>query len=136
MAALHRASQLVMVFQQHFQGFPDSSVGKESTCDAGDPGSIPESGRSPGEGRDYPLQYSGLENSMEESMGSQSQTRLNYFHLLTRFRCSVSWFGNSCAVSNFYYYYICCGDHWSVFYYYDPLKAQMGASIFQNVVFL
>ena len=39
-------------------GFPHSSVGKESTCDAGDPGSIPGSGRSPGEGIGYPLQYS------------------------------------------------------------------------------
>ena len=39
-------------------GFPDSSVGKESTCKAGDPGSIPGSGRSPGEGIGYPLQYS------------------------------------------------------------------------------
>ena len=38
--------------------FPDSSVGKESTCNAGDPGSIPELGRSPGKGIGYPLQYS------------------------------------------------------------------------------
>ena len=45
--------------------FPDSSVGKESTCNAGDPGSIPGSGRSPGEGKGYPLQYSNLENSMD-----------------------------------------------------------------------
>ena len=39
-------------------GFPDSSVGKESSCDAGDPGSIPGSGRSAGEGMGYQLQYS------------------------------------------------------------------------------
>ena len=39
-------------------GFPDSSVGKESACKAGDPGSIPGSGRSPGEGIGYPSQYS------------------------------------------------------------------------------
>src|SRR5574342_155489 len=39
-------------------GFPDSSVGKESTCNAGDPGLIPGSGRSPKEGIGYPLQYS------------------------------------------------------------------------------
>ena len=38
--------------------FPDSSIGKESTCNAGDPGSIPGSGRSPGELIGYPLQYS------------------------------------------------------------------------------
>ena len=41
-----------------YQGFPDSSVGKESTCNAGDPGSIPRLGRSAGEGISYPLQYS------------------------------------------------------------------------------
>jgi len=47
------------------RGFSDSSVGKEAACNAGDPGSIPGSGRSPGEGIGYPLQYSGLENSMD-----------------------------------------------------------------------
>ena len=45
-------------------GFPHSSVGKESTCNAIDPGLIPGSVRSPGEGIDYPLQYSCLENPM------------------------------------------------------------------------
>ena len=39
-------------------GFPDSSVGKESACKAGDPGSVPGLGRSSGEGIGYPLQYS------------------------------------------------------------------------------
>ena len=46
-------------------GFPGSSTGKESACNAGDPSSIPESGRSAGEGNGYQLQYSGLENSMD-----------------------------------------------------------------------
>ena len=46
-------------------GFPDSSVDKESTCNARNPGSIPGLERSPGEGKGYPLQYSGLENSMD-----------------------------------------------------------------------
>ena len=46
------------------------SIGKESSCNAGDLGSIPELGRSPGEGNSYPLQYSGLENSIQ-SMGLQ-----------------------------------------------------------------
>ena len=40
------------------RGFPGSSAGKESTCNAGDPNSIPELGRSPGEGTGYPLQCS------------------------------------------------------------------------------
>ena len=48
-----------------FLGFPYGSAGKESTCNVGDLGLIPELGRSPGEGKGYPLQYSGLENSME-----------------------------------------------------------------------
>ena len=46
-------------------GFPDSSVGKESSCNAGDPSWIPGSGRFPAEGIVYPLQYSDLENSMD-----------------------------------------------------------------------
>ena len=41
-----------------YKGFPDSSVGKKSTCSAGDPGLIPGSGRSAGEGIGYPPQYS------------------------------------------------------------------------------
>ena len=41
-----------------FMGFPDSSVGKEPTCSAEDPSSIPGLGGSPGEGLGYPLQYS------------------------------------------------------------------------------
>ena len=45
--------------------FPYSSVVKESACNAGDPGSIPRSGRSPGEGNGNPLQYSCLENPMD-----------------------------------------------------------------------
>ena len=44
------------------EGFPGSSVGKESACNAGDPGSIPGSGRSPGGGHGNPLQYSCLKN--------------------------------------------------------------------------
>ena len=46
------------------KGFPCSSVGKESACNAGDAGSIPGSGRSPGEGNGNPFQYSCLENPM------------------------------------------------------------------------
>ena len=41
------------------------SAGEESACNAGDLGSIPELERSPGDGKSYPLQYSGLENSMD-----------------------------------------------------------------------
>ena len=48
-----------------FNTLPCSSVGKESACNAGDPGSIPGLGRSPGEGNGNPLQYSCLENLMD-----------------------------------------------------------------------
>ena len=47
------------------QGFPGGSAVNASAWNAGDPGSIPESGRHPGERNRNPLQYSGLENSME-----------------------------------------------------------------------
>ena len=46
-------------------GLPGSSAGKESACNAGDPSWIPGLGRSAGEGIGYPLQYSGLENSID-----------------------------------------------------------------------
>ena len=48
-----------------FLGFPGASDGKESTCNVGDLGLIPELGRSPGERNGYPLQYYFLENSMD-----------------------------------------------------------------------
>ena len=64
------------------KGFPHSSVGKEFALSAGDPGSIPGLGRSPGEGKGYPLQYSGLENSMDCVVHgvTKSPTRLRDFH--------------------------------------------------------
>ena len=48
-----------------FLGFPGGSAGKESACNEGDLGLISRLGTSPGEGKVYPLQYSGLENSMD-----------------------------------------------------------------------
>ena len=54
-------------FLMLLMGFPDSSVGKESACHAGDLGSIPGLGRSPGERKGYSLQCSGLENSKDYS---------------------------------------------------------------------
>ena len=68
-------------------GFPGSSAGKESACNEGDVGSIPEMGRSPGGGNGNPLQYSGLENSKDCLVHgvAKSQTRLSDFHTLTHF---------------------------------------------------
>ena len=63
-------------------GFPHSSVGKESFFSARDPGSIPGSGKSPGEGKVYAVQYSGLENSMDCIVHgiAKSRTRPSDFH--------------------------------------------------------
>ena len=55
--------------------FPCSSADKESTCNEEDLGSIPGLGRSPGEGKGYPLQYSGLENSMDYSSWGRKRVR-------------------------------------------------------------
>ena len=61
-----------------FLGFPGGSAGKESTCNEGDLGSIPGLGRSPGEGKGYPLQCSCLENFMDFiSIGSPRVTKTN-----------------------------------------------------------
>ena len=63
-------------------GFPCGSAGKESACNTGDLGLIPGLGRSPGEGKGYPLQYSGLENSMDSIVHGavKSWTWLGDFH--------------------------------------------------------
>ena len=59
---------------------PGGSAGKESTCNAGDLGSIPGLGRSPGEGKGYPLQHSSLENSTDTVHGvAKSRTGLSDF---------------------------------------------------------
>ena len=70
-------------------GFPCSSANKESACNAGDLGSIPGLGRSPEEGKRYPLKYSGLDNSMGCIVHgvTKSQTRLSdchFYHLIRR----------------------------------------------------
>ena len=64
-----------------FWGFPGGSAGKEPACNAGDLGLVPGLGRSPGEGNGHPLQYSGLENSMDCVVPgvTKSRTRLSAF---------------------------------------------------------
>ena len=65
--------------------YPGGSAGKESACNVGDLGLIPGLGRSPGEGKGYPLQYCGLENSMDCIVHgvTESRTRLSNFHSLS-----------------------------------------------------
>ena len=62
---------------QESQSFPGGSDSKESACNAGDLGSIPGLGRSPGEGKGYPLWYSGLENSVHGHKESDTTERLS-----------------------------------------------------------
>ena len=71
----------IIVFLYGFL-FPGGSAGKESSRNARDLGSIPGLGRSPGEGKGYPLQDSGLENSMDYIVHgvTKSRTQLNDFH--------------------------------------------------------
>ena len=65
--ALREGGQLARkVLSTEIMGFPCGSAGKEFACNEGDLGSIPGLGRSPGEGKGYPLQYSSLENFMGE----------------------------------------------------------------------
>ena len=73
-----------LVWASLSKGFPCGLAGKESTCNEGDLGSIPGLGRSPGEGKGYPLQYSDLENSVDFIVHgvAKSQTQLSDFHSL------------------------------------------------------
>ena len=71
-----------------FLDFPCGSAGKESACSEGDPGLIPGLGRSPGEGKGYPLQYSDLENSMDCLVHGVAKSRTGlsdfHFHFITQ----------------------------------------------------
>ena len=78
-------------------GLPGGSDHKESACNAGDLGSIPGSGISPGEGNSYPFQYSCLENSTDRRAWqapvhgvAKSRTRLSDFHLKCIYNLCVS----------------------------------------------
>ena len=80
----------------YLMGFLGVSDGKESSCNVGDLGSIPGLGRFPGEGNDYPLQYSGLENSMDRGAWwatvhgiAKNWTQLNNFHFHSVFNKNI-----------------------------------------------
>ena len=107
----------------HTEGFPGGSDSKESACNEGDPGSIPGSGRSPGEGNGNPLQYSCLENPMDRGAWwatvhgvAKSRTRLSNFTLYTHILfhydlAQVIEYGSLCSsrtVLFTYFMYIVC----------------------------
>ena len=75
------------------EGFPCGSVGEESTHNAEDLGPIPGLGRSPGEGKGYALQDSGLENSMDYIVHgvTKSRTRLSDFHFTSLLQEGLNW---------------------------------------------
>ena len=66
------------------KGFPCGSAGKESACNEGDLGLIPRLGKSPREGKGYPIQYFGKKNIVHGV--AKSQTRLSYFHFLSKIK--------------------------------------------------
>ena len=94
--------QSCLFFMKTQRGFPGGSAGKESACNVGDLGSVPGLGRSPAEGKGYPLQYSGLENSMDCIVHAvaKSQTWLSKFHFtsmkLIQIRCQKNSIDNLC----------------------------------------
>ena len=77
---MHRTCQVLghCWHSTHWELAHLGSAGKEFTCNAGDQGSIPGLGRSPGEGKGYPLQYSGLEEYIVHGV-AKSRTRLSDF---------------------------------------------------------
>ena len=98
------------------QGFPGDSGSKESASNAGDPGSISASGRSPGEGNGYPLQYSHLGNSMDREARwttihgvAKSRAGLSDSHIHTLMEsrstlCLLNDYMNGISVSFFIYF--------------------------------
>ena len=86
MSSLSLLTKIQLIYPYDVHGlsfcFPCGSAGKESACKAGDLCLISGLGRSPGEGKGYPLQYSGLENSMDSIVHevAKSRTQLSDFH--------------------------------------------------------
>ena len=103
----------------NYQGFSDSPVGKESACNAGYQGLIPGLGRSPGEGKGYQLQYSGLENSTDCVVHgvAKSWVPLSDFHFHNKL---LSWIFPS--TDNATFSLLSCGHLmgkvWSVFFFF------------------
>ena len=95
------------------KGFPGSSAGRVSACGARDLGSIPGLGRSPGEGNGYPLQHSGLENSIDGTVHgvAKSRTQLSDFHLLSSWtNCVTAVIKGYCVVCLVGVTYIVCAQ--------------------------
>ena len=110
--------------------FPDSSGGKESACNVGDMGSIPGLGRSPGEGKGYPLQYSGLKKNIVHGV-AKSRTGLSDFHFLflpSNFP-SIGVFSNELAVRNRW------AKYWSFSFSISPSNEYSGLVSFRATAY-
>ena len=99
-----------ILFASIFIGLPCGSAGKEFACNAEDLGSIPRLGRSPGEGKDYPLQYSGLENfimfyNIIVHRVTKSCTWLSDFHFHFIYICSFSFFIYNLIYESFFFFW-------------------------------
>ena len=105
-------------------GFPCGSAGKESSCNEGDLGSIPGLGRSPGERKGYPLQYSGLENSMDCTWVTKSWTWLRAFHFTP---------GVWSTSQSIYHQNLVSISHSSLFYRYNTELSLLGEFPFNTV---
>ena len=98
--------------------FPGGSAGKESACNIGDLGSIPWLWRSPGEGNSYPLQHSGLENSMCRPWGCKESdmTKQLPLHFTSYIHFSFGWKHSISTLSTFQLYSIALSTTVIMFY--------------------
>ena len=118
-----------MIIYIKYLGFPSDSDGKESACNAGDWGSIPVSGRSPGERNSYPLQYSCLENPTDRgtwrTTGGLRLQRVrqdwatNTVTFIKYFKYSLEYYIHSITVNHYYYYYY-YHEYWFLHFFSDP----------------
>ena len=112
--------------------FPDSSVGKESACNVGDLVSNPGLGRSPGEGRGYPFQYSGLKNSIDYIVPgvAKNQTLVSDFQSVNL----LQWSGTepqsslSCACASYSPSLICSSKTMEIMQYHPQQSNQINNS--------
>ena len=97
-------------------GFPSSSAGKKSTCNAGDLGLIPGLRRPPGEGKDHPLRHSGLDSSLDCIVHgvARNGTQLSDFHFHFHFEAQKS--PQSALAANYLFAYAFCFSYYYCYF--------------------
>ena len=111
-----------------FSGFPCGSAGKEFVCNAGDLGSIPGLGRSPEEGKGYPLLYSGLENSMDCIIHGVTKIRTQlsdflYIYIYTTSSFICQWTIELLPCLGYCKWYWCTGVYYVMLCYAKSLQS-------------